>query len=205
MKLKGIVVFDFDGTVIDTMGIYAEWVAKALTESLGLDAEIARRKYLESAGRPFIEQLQMMGVDEKIAEEISRRFTIFKKGLLRELKLNECVEWFLDELRKRNIITVLSTNNECESISSSPAIMGFHLVLCFDGEKHRKGKEHMSTLKTIFGEETTILFIGDTDYDVEVYRGLGIYSIKTTGLFKCEEARRVLSIIDSFFQRAFSS
>uniref|UniRef100_A0A7C1HXE9 HAD family hydrolase n=1 Tax=Fervidicoccus fontis TaxID=683846 RepID=A0A7C1HXE9_9CREN len=63
----------------------------------------------------------------------------------------------------------------------------------------------MSTLKTIFGEETTILFIGDTDYDVEVYRGLGIYSIKTTGLFKCEEARRVLSIIDSFFQSTFSS
>lgn len=200
MMLNGIVLFDFDGTVVDTMHIYADWVARTLNELFNFDAELAKRKYLESAGRPFIEQLEIMGIDKINAEKIAKRFMDYKKNLLQSLKLNDCVEWFLDELRKRGLIAVLSTNNECESISGSPAITGFHLVLCFDGKKHRKGIEHLNTLKIIFGEKTEILFIGDTDYDIEVYQSLGIPSIKTLGLFDCEEARKIMSIINSFFQ-----
>lgn len=197
MTPKAAIMLDFDGTVVDTMEIYADWVASALHDRLGLDRSFTRKKYLELAGRPFIEQLRIIGVKEDTAELISRDFTKFKEGLLRNLELNGCVRQFLKELRERGLLTVLSTNNECDSIKSSPLILDFHLVLCFDGKTHRKGKEHLNTLRTLFGEELRVVFVGDSEYDIQTYSQLGVPSIKTRGLFDCGESERVLNLIDS--------
>lgn len=197
MEAKGIVLLDYDGTVIDTMEIYASWVGKTLSRYLPLSESELRRKYLETAGRPFIEQLQIIGLPEDVSREIAKQFTEYKRELLKELDVNSCVKGFIEGLRKLGLIAVLSTNNECESVKTSPSIYAFHLVLCFDGKTHRKGIEHLSTLHRLFGEKIKIVFVGDTDYDIEVYARLGIEAIKTRGLFFCDEADRVLKIIES--------
>lgn len=199
MEIRGIVLLDYDGTVIDTMGIYAKWVGKRLKGLLSLSEREIEDIYLRTAGRPFIEQLYIMGLSEHIAREIADEFTKYKIEVLRELDVNDCVKSFVNALASKGFVVALSTNNECASIRISPSINVFHLVLCFDGLSHRKGSEHLRTLVWLFGEKTKVVFVGDTDYDVNVYSGLGLQAIKTEGLFKCDESDRILKTIEQIF------
>lgn len=186
-----VVLLDFDGTVVDTMSVYARWVGETLGPLLGLEAEEVARRYLEMAGMPFVEQARLMGIPDDRVQEVVSGFVEFKRSVLKSLDVNECVRKFVEGLAERGYIVALSTNNECESVSYSPAITCFHLVLCFDGVWHRKGAPHLETLRRLFGDDVQVVFIGDSEYDMRVYSDLGIPTLRTKGLFDCSEAERV--------------
>jgi len=195
-----VALLDFDGTVVDTMNIYAVWVAENAKKCVGVAPEEAKKLYLQTAGMPFKEQLLLMGATEDCADFLTEDFVKFKKELLKKITLNACVKMFIEGLRSQQVVTALSTNNECESLKDSPLILEFHLVLCYDGKGHKKGRPHLETLKRIFGDTASVVFIGDTDYDIRTYSQLGIPSIKTAGLFNCDEARRVFSEVQRVFE-----
>ena len=186
-----VVLFDLDGTIIDTMGAYARLAAKLLSEKKAFPYDQALRMYLETAGRPFIDQLRIMGVESDEAEHIYREFIEEKKKVLAGARVSEEVRRFVDELVKAGIVTAVSTNNECEVVSKIKGLDVFHVILCFDGRRHRKGKEHVATLKTLLGEVDEIVFVGDSPYDIKLHRSLGLKTVRTRGLFIKGEIVRV--------------
>ncbi|HOS87937.1 MAG TPA: hypothetical protein PL093_00105 [Candidatus Pacearchaeota archaeon] len=56
--MKIIVMYDWDGTLVDTMPAHAALAAKCIKQTFGLPYAEAKEKYLESTGVPFDLQLE---------------------------------------------------------------------------------------------------------------------------------------------------
>ncbi|MBE9390861.1 HAD hydrolase-like protein [Fervidicoccus fontis] len=187
------VMFDFDGTVIDTMNEYAGLASEIIEEIAGIDREKAKSLYLSTAGMSFKEQLKIMGIEGGKAEEIYRRFIEGKMVILKSKRISPHVEILIGNLKERGIISSLSTNNECSVVYLIDGIRAFDEVLCFNGSDSYKGEPHLKFLMEKYGlRKEEIVFIGDSDYDIRTYSVLGIKSIKTRGIFSEEERERII-------------
>jgi len=181
-----VVLLDFDGTVIDTMHEYAEKAAHLIAEATGLPLEEAHKLYMETAGRAFREQLRLVGVPEGLVEALAREFETYKKGLLARARLDPLVVERIEKLRRAGLRVYLSTNNECEVVGSNRELTAhFDGVLCYDKERGLfKGRPHVELVKRVEGVEPgEIVFIGDSDYDIQLYEGLGVRTVRTRGLW----------------------
>lgn len=195
MKIKAV-LFDFDGTVIDTMVYYAEIASKILKEECGLDQDFAKRLYLSTAGRDFPTQLKLMGISGEKANRAYKRFLEEKKLVLRKSEISRYAIELIEKLKAMGLVTAVSTNNECHLVRMVRGIERFDEVLCFDGREYRKGLPHLLTLLGKYRlKEEEVLFIGDSDYDIEIYSKLGIRSLKTKGIFDEDEVNKILKEI----------
>lgn len=188
-KVK-VVLFDFDGTIVDTMDALADKASEIISKVLVIDKEAARKSYLSLAGRPFREQLKLLSVDEPRREQAALEFEEFKKSLIKSLKLDPLVIKRLNTLRSLGLRIYLSTNTECSVIMENKNLTEvFDGVLCHDpATGSRKGKRHLEELTKLENVELDeIVFIGDSPYDLEVYGRLGIKAIKTQGLWVPED------------------
>jgi len=84
MKLKAIIMHDWDGTDVDTMPSHADLAARMIEKHFGMDFMVAREKYLATTGVPFDKQLEIIFPDKPVK------------------KLQECAE----EYHKRKITEV---------------------------------------------------------------------------------------------------
>ncbi len=179
-----VVLLDFDGTVVDTMGEYARLAAPLIARALGVSLEEARRLYLATAGRSFRDQLRILGVKE--VEVYAREFEELKKPLLASLVLNALVVERIRRLREAGLKVYLSTNNECRVVEANRHLTSlFDAVLCYDEERGlRKGREHLEEVMRREGVSVEeVVFIGDSGYDIELYSSLGVRAIRTKGLW----------------------
>ena len=200
---KCILLFDFDGTVIDTMSLYADLAAEIVSKYTDISYDIVRKKYLESAGRPFIDQLGLIGVEDDKREFLYSLFVREKEKILYKASLDNEALKLLRNLRERGYFIALTTNNECELVRKVRGIKEFHLILCFDGKKHRKGKEHLESLRKILGDNLKhkVFFIGDSLYDMKIYGELGIKTIYTKGIFEEAERLRIMKQINEYCEK----
>ncbi|MGC8678370.1 MAG: HAD family hydrolase [Fervidicoccaceae archaeon] len=197
MKIKAV-LFDFDGTVIDTMKEYAEMAAEIISKEIGIEKKEAKRVYLSTAGRDFLSQLRLMGIEGERALKIYSEFLEEKKKILNSKEISHHAVELMKELKRKGMIVAVSTNNECELVFSIPGINNFDEVLCFDKKQFKKGTAHLSALMLKYHlKKEEILFIGDSDYDIETYSQLGIKCLKTKGIFNEREADRILEEIES--------
>lgn len=72
-----IVIFDFDGTIVDSMPRLADIAAGLINRYYGLSSKISRDLYIMTSGAPFVEQIEYMFPGKKenseIVEEFERR------------------------------------------------------------------------------------------------------------------------------------
>ncbi len=192
-----IIMFDFDGTVIDTMKEYAELASLIIHRYTGISRHEAMRLYQSTAGMDFPSQLIAMGItDETTRKTIYRDFLLAKNKILERKKIEPIVQDFLIRLRDIGFHTILSTNNECHLIENIEGVDVFEDILCFDGVSFRKGRPHLNYVKRKYNARIDeILFIGDTVYDLKVYSVYGVRTLKTRGLFHDGEPERMMRLI----------
>ena len=194
--MKRILMFDLDGTIIDTMNIYAEFASKLIEKETGLNKNYVKKVYLDTAGMDFYSQLKIMSIDERKRGKIYTEFIERKDKLLSKTSLPENVKDFIIKLREIGFKTILSTNNECRVVKKIEGINVFDEVLCFDGKGMRKGKPHLNYVKIRYkARADEILFIGDSTYDLIIYSKHNIETVKTRGLFREDETERIYRII----------
>jgi phosphoglycolate phosphatase-like HAD superfamily hydrolase len=181
-----LVLFDLDGTIIDTMGKYAEIAAELISKYTTIPKEEARRRYLQLSGRPFRDQLKLMGIDERILEEIAREFERKKIDILAHSSPQPIVYDRINRLKRAGLKTALSTNNECHLVKLVKWMNKvFDFVLCHDPRLGlRKGLPHLERLESMGFRRCEIIFVGDSDYDLEVYKPYNIRAVRTKGLWK---------------------
>jgi phosphoglycolate phosphatase-like HAD superfamily hydrolase len=178
-------LFDLDGTLVDTMGSFADLASEIIAKRYGLARRNARKLYLQTSGVPFCQQLDVIfgasATNAEAAEEYEQR----KHGIATAAVMDERTRLALSALRRRGVRLVVSSNGMQEHVDGFAGRTGglFELALGF-GAGLAKGEAHIAQV----GERLRIgrsemAFVGDSIRDGELAQASGVRFIGRAGTF----------------------
>lgn len=182
---KKVVVFDFDGTIVDSMGAFAEIAGQVMPRHFPVDIDAAKRLYLETSGVPFFEQLEIIFPGNPANTIASKEFEETKlKGYFREPLFGDAEET-IRHLKKNGLKVIVSSNNFQHLVDRYVGETGikFDMVLGFkDG--FSKGEDHFAHIEKCLGvKREEMVFVGDSLKDGERAHSSGIGFIGKEGIF----------------------
>jgi phosphoglycolate phosphatase-like HAD superfamily hydrolase len=187
---KKIFIFDFDGTIVDSMELFADIASDVMMRVYGLAKGDARRMYIETSGIPFFQQLQLLFPNDPRNGAAADEYEARKVGRYFDQKVSGDAPPLLRELKKAGIKTAVSSNNFQHLVDSyvQTARLSFDYVLGFRTAEFCKGAPHFQHLINAGGyAKGEMVFIGDSLKDAERARGFGIDFVGKAGLFTKEE------------------
>jgi len=182
-----VVVFDFDGTLVDTMQGFADIAADVLFKRYEIPREDGRLRYLETSGIPFFQQLEVIrprGVHNRVcADEFeSRKLEGFFLAAPTQATLAG-----LSCLRQAGIKVAVSSNNFQENIDAFVARypMPVDIALGFDlAQGQEKGRPHFEKIASEFQVTADeMLFCGDSLADGDKAGASGLPFVGLSGTF----------------------
>lgn len=190
MRQPKVVVMDFDGTLVNTMGGFAEVASGVLSKWYGTEPAVAKRQYIETSGIPFRQQVEILHPGDQRNDLAAREFEEKKlKGFFAESFAPETIET-VHRLQERGLRVVVSSNNYQELVDAFCArypLLKFDLVLGAR-ENFFKGKDHFREVERVFRVgPKEMVFVGDSLKDGERAIGCGVPFIAKLGTFTREE------------------
>jgi beta-phosphoglucomutase-like phosphatase (HAD superfamily) len=183
------VVFDMDGTLVDTMPLMADLAATVMKELYGTPFERGRELYLNTCGLPFIEQLGMIYPEDPRNDEASFRFESAKPALCGQARMPKGTRTLLEHLRRHGIAAVVSSNNSQENVDNFVRVNGFEFDLALGvAPGMHKGKPHFDRVADgLSVERRQMLFVGDSLHDAHIAAREGVRFVGVTGTFSREQ------------------
>ena len=180
-------LFDFDGTLIDTMDGYADIAGRVINRyHPEMSFDEARRRYLETSGVPFFQQLEILFPGESTNPEKAAIFEETKQEGFFSKSFSDDVRFTINTLRDRGFIAGVSSNNFQELIDRfvEREDLEFDVVLGYRNG-FEKGKTHFDYVMRMFSlREDELTFVGDSLKDAERARGSNIHFIGLCGTFE---------------------
>lgn len=167
-----LLVFDLDGTLLDSMGGLAACAVHVLTEHYDISQLDAHRAYLTTSGIPFFAQLELLYPNDPRNSKANIEFTALKKKSYTSWQFFDGVIEALTLLRKRGYVIAVSSNSEntlVQKLVARPVIAP--LVNCALGWRPNfvKGPLHFNNLASRFNVSLNdIVFIGDSVWDAKL-------------------------------------
>jgi phosphoglycolate phosphatase len=188
------IMFDLDGTLIDTMGGFADVAAAVMAKRHGLELAHARRRYMETSGIPFRQQLEVIAPGHADNDAASDEFEHRKRMVCDEARMTPETVAALEQLRRAGIKLVVSSNGAQHFVDQFQAqeTFRFDLALGFDASAGlAKGKPHVEhACKTLGLSRDGIVFCGDSLKDGELARDNGLAFVGRIGTFTRDDFRR---------------
>jgi phosphoglycolate phosphatase-like HAD superfamily hydrolase len=184
-------MFDLDGTLIDTMNGFADVAAALMAEHQGIPQAEGRRRYLETSGIPFRQQLEVICPGHPANQRVSDTFEMQKRVYADSADMDARTVAGLARLRQAGIKIVVSSNGAQHFVDEFAArhALKFDLVLGFS-EGFGKGKPHVdrtcATLGVVPGD---ILFCGDSLKDGDLAAETGLAFVGRLGTFSRDDFR----------------
>jgi phosphoglycolate phosphatase-like HAD superfamily hydrolase len=170
-KLRAV-MFDLDGTLVDTMGAFADLAAAVMVEQHGDDGVTARRRYMETSGIPFHQQLEVIHPGHASNHTASEDFEQRKRIVCDETVMDAATVAGLTELRGLGYKLIVSSNASQRFVDEFAAreSFKFELSLGFDAARSlAKGRPHVElTCRQLGLEPSDIVFCGDSLKDAEL-------------------------------------
>lgn len=189
-----VVMFDLDGTLIDTMGGFADVAASVMAELHGIDVVTGRRRYLETSGIPFRQQLEVIAPGHAGNDRASDIFEVKKRAYADTANLDTRTLQALERLRSFGCKLVVSSNSAQYFVDEFAArqAFSFDLVLGFDAATAvAKGRPHVErTCRTLGAQTSEVLFVGDSIKDGELAHECGLAFVARLGTFSREDFHR---------------
>lgn len=186
-----LIAFDLDGTLIDTMGCFADIAGKLLNEYFGWRVEYGRQRYLETSGIPFFQQLEVLLPQHRKNKEVASLFEKQKIASFMSEKISEKTVETLHRLKDLEIKTAISSNNY------DPLVKEFvhrenvpvDLALGFKTDFF-KGQPHFVHLQNYFKTSADrTVFIGDSLKDGQLAAQNNVKFIAKIGTFSENDFR----------------
>lgn len=191
-KNQQVVVFDFDGTLVNSMEAFADIAARIMPRHHPIDSKTARKSYLKTSGIPFFQQLEQLFPGNPANKEASEEFEKTKlEGYFDEPLFEDAADT-VEHLRKRGIRVAVSSNNFQHLVEKyvDKANVEFDMVLGFK-ENFAKGKDHFDHIERVLGvDRKDIIFIGDSIKDGERARDCGVSFIAKAGIFNRSQFKK---------------
>lgn len=186
---KKTVIFDFDGTLVDSMNDFADIAADVMFEYFTLDRSTGKQRYLETSGAPFHEQLEVIFPQNLKNKEAAAAFEERKKVTYFDRPLFTDTKETIENLRAQGIKTVISSNNFQDLVDQFVQKSGvtFDLVLGYK-PNFAKGEAQFQHISQFFQvARGDMLFVGDSLHDAEHAKRSGVDFVGKLGTFKREQ------------------
>lgn len=187
-------MFDLDGTLIDTMNGFADLAAEIMQARHGLPAAAGRRRYLETSGIPFRQQLDVIHAGHAANDAASDEFESRKRAVCDAALMSAETTAGLERLRRAGCKLIVSSNSAQHFVDDFAVReqFRFDLVLGFDAASGlAKGEPHVAhTCETLGVGRNEIVFCGDSLKDGELARACDIAFVGRLGTFTHDEFRR---------------
>jgi len=177
--MKKLLLFDFDGVIVDSLKLYEEIVRCSL-EAIGTPIIKDREDFLDLFADNFYEAMRQEGVDVEAFNRAVER-------LIPQVDYNRVVPFvdlipLLEKLRKENILLIISSN----SLAAIKTIISkyrfdhyFEEILGADFMFSKIDKINYALEKWNFSREDTY-FIGDTLGDMKEAKMAGVRTVAVT-------------------------
>lgn len=173
------ILFDFDGTVFDTVEGITKSVRYALNK-VGLDAELESLRCF--AGPPLADKfMEVYGFDRAAAEQAVRDY----RERYRPIGMNECcvfpgIKDLLERLRAAGKTVGIATSKPqelAEELLRREDMLGLFQVICGslpDGNDSAKWQVVQRAMELCGAAKENTILVGDTKYDVAGAHKVGI-------------------------------
>ncbi|HPQ80712.1 MAG TPA: HAD hydrolase-like protein [bacterium] len=180
-----VVVFDFDGTIVNSMEAFADIAARVMPRRLPVKSSDARRLYLETSGIPFFQQLEVLFPGNSANAATAGEFEAEKLLGYFDEPIFEDAPDTVSELRSRGIKAAVSSNNFQDLVDRFVGQTGIEFdMVCGFRDGFAKGRDHFVHIEREFGvTPAEITFVGDSLKDGERADGHGVAFIGKTGIF----------------------
>lgn len=179
------VLFDLDGTLIDTMPAFADVAAAVMHKHHGIDPVVGRKAYLDTSGIPFFKQLEVIAPGDSRNAAAAAQFEREKIEATLEVRPSAETLAGLAELRRVGCRIAVCSNNFQDQVDKfveqCPGIVD--LALGF-GEGMAKGEPHFDRACQTFGlSRADLLFVGDSLTDAKLALAAGVAFVARLGTF----------------------
>lgn len=190
--MMGLLVFDLDGTLIDSLQNYTDAFV-SLVRPFGVSEAAARQLYHGTTGQPLDEQLRAAVGDAVDSPPLTLVHRFWEIVEATEATVLPGVRRTLARLWHAGYKLALSTGSPPDlavrRLSQAQVLRYFDLVLGTDYQDGglRKGQAHIVALRQKFNLSDSVLrantmFIGDGALDMSLARSAGIYAVGKLGL-----------------------
>jgi HAD superfamily hydrolase (TIGR01549 family) len=170
------IIFDVDGTLIDTEKAVLGSLQKMLKEDYGKLIPLEDLSFvLGIPGSRSLPQLEITDI-----ERANERWNYFMKDFFHSIGVFDGMKEVLKTLNDRNLVQGIVTSKTNEEITSDFEPFGLsgymtYMVCADDTEKHKPHPDPLLKFLEISGTDPqTSIYIGDTVYDYECARDAGI-------------------------------
>ncbi len=171
-----LIIFDIDGTMIDTESVVMKSYSYAMKEELGRD--LTDEEMSRAYGIPTHKAVELLGA--KSAEEASNRyfeslFKYFREGVPIFRGIVEILEE-LDKCGNRCGIVTSRNREEVENDTTLKELLKYfrYVVTAEDTSRHKPDPEPVLRLMDMAGAEPAgVIYIGDTYYDYMCAKNAG--------------------------------
>lgn len=188
------VIFDFDGTLVPTMRIFADVASRLISQYYGLEIEKAKEKYFETSGYPFRQQLEIIFPESLLNDKVAQIYEKQKLVETADINIDPDDLAALKKLKNYGCKLAVSSNNYQHNVSNF--ILKNKIEDIFDAalgfrDGFGKGKPHfdfiMDKLHLHRGET---LFIGDSINDARLAKMNSINFMARLGTFKEDDFKK---------------
>ena len=187
-RIKAI-VFDWDGTIVDTMPLKIENVSRIFKKHYGISCKNTRESYKNYSGVSRKELFNLIAKDNigkglssfefsKISAEFTlRNINSYKSSTVFNEKYREIFTW----LTKRNLMLFVSSSAVKDEIVKLAILLNIKdcfLEILGSFDNFRKGKHHIDYIKKKYALSTNhIMFVGDEKVDMRLSGRLGLMCV----------------------------
>jgi phosphoglycolate phosphatase len=172
-------LFDFDGVLVESLGLYEKAVSLSLTR-MNMPLTRGREEFLELFEGNFFESLVKKGVDLNEFMEVSG--VLLEQVDYKEMQPITAMIAVVEQMQKNNILLVISSNNS-QTIQAALEQFKFNdyfqEVLGSDFLLSKKDKMLYAIEKYQIALED-IYYIGDTTGDIQEGRAAGVKTVGVT-------------------------
>jgi len=188
-----LIIFDIDGTMIDTAEVVKKSYSYGMYEELGrdlTDEELAR-----AFGVPTIQAIEILGA-RNIEKACSRYFESLFKYYREGVPLFDGVEELLQELKRRGVKCGIVTSRNRDEVANDTTLSSLmkyfsHIVSAEDTRKHKPEAEPVLKLMELAGAVPAgVIYIGDTYFDYMCAKNAGVeFALASWGARKDDRIR----------------